>query len=434
MPAWREQARLLRAAAGTEPGRLRVLGAALAGLVLLFGAVTSWEISVRHSAAHTALESSQPLSADAAAVYRSLADANTSAAAGFLADGEDGAELRARYADDIANASELLTHAAAHSDGSPRAQHHIRVLAEELPVYTGLVEAARANERQGLPLGSAYLRYADTRMQEVLLPAAEALYRLEHSSFHSDTRLAGGRPWLSGGLGVLVLGALGWAQVRHFRRTNRVFSPGLLAAGTATAVLLGWLAGAHLLARSALDEAERTGARSLEVLHEARSEALKARGTENMLLVSRGADNDFEQRFERGMDRLAGRIPDAPGGLLDRAVRLADDEAGRRPLERAVADAAAWRARHAEAIARELAGDHEAAVALVIGEEGSAGLFDRIDENLEQAVEHEQRQFERAAERGRDRLAGLSGGIVVLTLAGMAGVLTGIGRRLSEYR
>lgn len=75
----------LRTAATTEPGRLQIIGAVLAALVVVFGAVTAFEISDRAAAADAVLSRSQPLSADAASVYRSLADADTAASSGFLA-------------------------------------------------------------------------------------------------------------------------------------------------------------------------------------------------------------------------------------------------------------------------------------------------------------------------------------------------------------
>src|SRR5690348_9924418 len=75
-PAVAEAADRLRAAATTEPGRLRLIGAVLALLVVSFGAVTAFQMADRASAADDVLHSSQPLSAGAADIYRSLADAN----------------------------------------------------------------------------------------------------------------------------------------------------------------------------------------------------------------------------------------------------------------------------------------------------------------------------------------------------------------------
>ena len=70
-----------------------------------------------------------------------------------------------------------------------------RTLATQLPVYTGLVEAARANNRQGFPVGAAYLRRASDLMRTTLLNAAEDVYTVEAHRTNADykTGTANGR-------------------------------------------------------------------------------------------------------------------------------------------------------------------------------------------------------------------------------------------------
>ncbi|MCK2143529.1 hypothetical protein MWG58_21770, partial [Streptomyces sp. WAC00276] len=75
----------LRAQARTVPGGLRVVAGLLTVLIGAFGVVASFQVAEGSDAARDVLSRSQPLSADAAAVYRSLADANTAASSGFLA-------------------------------------------------------------------------------------------------------------------------------------------------------------------------------------------------------------------------------------------------------------------------------------------------------------------------------------------------------------
>ncbi|WSA46183.1 hypothetical protein OIE51_19500 [Streptomyces sp. NBC_01803] len=432
--AFAEGVARLRAAARTEPGRLRIIGAVVAGLLLLLGGVTFAEISARADDADTVRGSSQPLSARAAEIYRSLADANTTAAAGFLAGADEDPEMRRRYERDIDTAAELLAEAAAHSSGSAEAQRHIALLNEALPDYTGLVETARTNNRQGLPLGGAYLRYADERMQQTMLRAAEALYALETERFQQDLDDARAWPLASMVIGLTVLAVLLWAQRRDYLRTNRVFNQGLLAATAATTVLLLWLGGAHAMARSALTDADENAAQSLSSLYGAWTEALKARGDESITLVARGAGSESENSYQAHMARLAGEEGPADS-LLNRARELADDADGRDPVERAIDATEDWRARHTEARRLELAGEYQESVEMVIGVEDSTGeSFDAVDASLAEAVDHEQFEFTRGANDGHAALGGLRGGAVLLTLLGAAGAVLGIGRRLSEYR
>jgi hypothetical protein len=440
-PSWPHAlTRRIRAAATTEPGRLRGIAALLALLVLTFGALTTWQVSTRAAAADAVVSHSQPLSEDAARIYRSLADADTVAAAGFLAGGDEPRSVRERYERDIRRASELLAEAAAESEGSESAQRRIAELNRELPRYTGMVEAARANNRQGLPLGGAYLRYANQRMHEKLLPAARELHQAESAQLREDYADARAWPWLATVAGLAALGALGWAQRRHYLRTNRVLSPGLVGATAATLVALLWLAAGSAIARSSLGESDEHGARSLQALNEAWIGALQARSAENMWLVARGAGGEYAKESVAHLTRVQGPAPKPGkkdvGGVIDEAYRLADDQAGRQPVMEAQHGLHVWYQRHKKARAAEDAGDYEAAVEVVIGREGDTTreAFDMVDTNLRKASAHEQAEFEEAAGDGSAALTGLAPGGAVLAVLGAAAALAGVGRRLSEYR
>jgi hypothetical protein len=431
--AWTEGVRLLRRAVTTEPGRLRVIGAVLALLILVFGAVTAWQFSERTSAADSAVEHSQPLSADAARIYRSLADANIAASSGFLAGGSESRAVRQRYEKDISEASALLASAAANSKGSTSAQRQITKLNRQLPVYTGLVESARANNRQGLPLGGAYLRYANEQMRGELLPAARLLYTAQSERLDDDYADATEWPWFALAAGAIAIGALVWAQRRNYQRTNRVFNVGLLSATAASLVALLWLTGAHAVAQSDLNESDQQGAQSLRVLNQAWIGALQARGDENMTLVARGAGSEYEQGHRKQMGEVAGKSKG--GGFLGNAWSLADDTEGRRPVAEARKSVELWRERHEKARAQDDGGDYESAVEMVIGGKGSTGeTFDQVDGSLGKATAHEQTEFETKAGDGRGALSSVAAGAVVLSLLGAGAAVLGISRRLAEYR
>ncbi|MET7297085.1 hypothetical protein ABZS79_34175 [Streptomyces griseoloalbus] len=426
----------LRKAATTEPGRLRIIGAVLAALVVAFGAVTAWQTTGRAAAADDVLTSSQPLSSDAADIYRSLADANTAASSGFLAGGQETAASRDRYEKDIRTAAAKLVNAAANSAPDSPSAATITKLNRLLPEYKGLVERARTYNRQGFPVGGAYLRYANEKMQKEMLPAAEDLYTKENQRLRSDYADATPYPWPAMALGVLALAALAWAQRRTFLRTNRVLNHGLVAATAAATVVLLWLTLGHTLARSHLDDSYDHGVRSLNVLHDARIASLKARGNENLTLVARGAETTKvgDETFD-AYDHDFGRDMDALTKGLTRAADLADDDSGARPVDSAVGNMTEWKKRHAAAREQDENGNYQQALDMVIGAKGATGeCFDNVDENLATALAHEEREFEQAAGDGRDALAGLPLGAAALAVLGAVGAVLGIGRRLSEYR
>ncbi|WP_443065594.1 hypothetical protein [Streptomyces sp. NBC_00557] len=426
----------LRSAATTEPGRLRIIGAVLALLVVVFGAVTAWQASERAAAADDVLHRSQPLSSGAADIYRSLADANTAASSAFLAGGQETAASRDRYEKDIRTAAGGLVTAAANAEPGSASEATIARLNRLLPEYKGLIERARTYNRQGYPVGGAYLRYANEKMQKEMLPAAEDLYTTENQRLDADYGDATPYPWLAIALGVLALAALGWAQHRMYRRTNRVLNHGLVAASAATAIALLWLVVGHMVARSDLNGSYDHGIRSLTVLHDARIASLKARGNENLSLVARGAEtvtvggrtyDAYYYDFDKDMTVL--------GDGLTRAEKLADDRGGTTPVKAAEGNMAVWKQRHAAARTEDENGNFQQALDKVIGAEGATGeCFDSVDRNLAQAIGHEQDEFARAAGDGRDAMTGLPVGAAVLAVLGAAGALAGVGRRLSEYR
>ncbi|MEU6763409.1 hypothetical protein ABZ916_12890 [Streptomyces sp. NPDC046853] len=443
-PAWIETRDRLRAAATTEPGRLRIIGAVLALLVVAFGAVTTWQMSDRSAAADSVLNRSQPLSDDAAAIYRSLADANTAASSGFLAGGQEPKEVRDRYNRDIDRASEKLANAASNAGSDSSASASVEKLNKLLPEYTGLIERARAGNRQGLPLGGAYLRYANDKMQNQMLPAAEELYTAEKERLNDDYADAKPYPWFAIALGVLALGALFWAQRRNYRRTNRVLNHGLVAATAASTVVLLWLVAGHTFARSGLGDSYDHGVKSLNVLNDARISSLKARSNENLTLVSRGAetvevgaDKEIKDKFDVDYQKQMKQLGSVDSGLLGEAAAIAEDAEGKNPVEEAAKNVSVWKDRHKTARDSDDAGDYKGALAKVVGDksdEPTGECFDNVDTALETALTHERDEFELAAEDGKGAMTGIPEGAAVLAVLGAAGAVLGIGRRLSEYR
>ncbi|MFF4140532.1 hypothetical protein ACFY0A_03900 [Streptomyces sp. NPDC001698] len=440
--AFAEGAERLRAAATTEPGRLRIIGAVLALLVLAFGAVTALQATDRASAADDVLHRSQPLSSDAADIYRSLADANTMATSGYLAGLQETTATRERYEADVRTAAAKLVTAAANSaPGSPSAAT-ITKLNEFLPRYKGLVESARANNRQGFPVGGAYLRAANETMQDEMLPAAEDLYQKENQRLRSDYGDATPYPWAAIALGVVALAALAWAQRRNYQRTNRVLNHGLVAATAATTVVLLWLVIGHSVARAGLNGSYTHGVRSLNVLHDARIASLKARSDENLTLVSRGAetktlkDGTVMDAYDWAYDQELGTL----ARTLSRAGALAEDPGGRKPVDTANESMKVWKQRHELARQANDSGDYQKARDRVIGTtakdrtESTGECFDNVDASLASALTHETGRFRQAAQDGRAAMTGLPAGSAVLAVFAAAGAVLGIGRRLSEYR
>ncbi|QYX80003.1 hypothetical protein [Streptomyces akebiae] len=447
--AFAEGADRLRAAATTEPGRLRIIGAVLALLVVAFGSVTAWQMNDRAAAADDVLHGSQPLSSAAADIYSSLADANTAASSGFLAGGQETKQSRDEYEGEIKEAADNLAIAASASETGSNSEKRVAELNALLPEYKGLVERARANNRLGYPLGGAYLRYANDKMQNQMLPKAKEIYDNENERLRDDYADATSYPWAAIALGAVAIGGLVWAQRRNYRRTNRVLNHGMVAATAASTVVLLWLAVGHTVARSGLNDSYDSGVRSLTALNDARIASLRARGNENLTLISRGAQTteitvDGEPRAVDEFDHNFGLEMATLEKQLAAAERLADDDSGKNPVRAAGAGMEEWRDRHDNARAADDKGDYQCALDQVIGgrsttdcpdgDKPTGECFDEVDKNLGIASAYEKREFLTAAQGGRDAMLGLPVGAAVLAVLGAAGAVLGIGRRLSEYR
>ncbi|WP_431680891.1 hypothetical protein [Kitasatospora sp. KL5] len=431
----------LRRAVGTPPGRLRLAGAALVALVLLFGGTAARQSDTRATATDQVVEHSQPLSRDAAEIYRSLADADTTAASGFLLAGDEPAELRKRYEEDLATAGELLTRAAARTTASSEAQRFIAQLNRQLPQYAGLVETARADNRLGLPLGGAYLRYASGLMQNTMLPAAQQLVAAESDRLDEDFDAAESVPWAAVLLGLAALAALGAYQVQLFRRTNRVFNPGLVAASAAVAAATLWLTVGGMVASGSLEAGRSHGAEPLRVLGQARTEALQARAAENLNLVARGASDSYTKRWQAVSEALGGKHAEGGGrtgtGTLVRAADLAPTGEAERRLAEARKQFSAWDGRHDAAAASDRAGDYEAALraTVAVGSDATTeAAWAAMDRELAAAGKAEQARFTSETSGVAGGYEVLAVGAAVLAVLAAAGIVRGIGRRLAEYR
>jgi alkylhydroperoxidase/carboxymuconolactone decarboxylase family protein YurZ len=420
----------IAARARSTPGRFALLMALLSVLGMLAGVAVVVGLVQRAAKVDAVSTRSGPLTVQAQQLYRSLSDADATAASAFLSNGVEPAALRDRYQSDLAAASAAL---AAVTAGSDTSGADIGRLTAQLPVYAGLVETARTYNRLGRPLGAAYLREASGLMRTELLPAAQRLYSGETAALRDDRWGGAGFPWLAMPLLVITLLGLVWAQRHVSRRTRRLVNLGLLAATGATLLMLAWVTLSWAVVRAHLDAAERAGSAQVEVLAQARTAALQARADEALTLVARGSGGDFDKDFDKSMNTLAG---DGLGGLLALARQQAGDPKVRGAVVAAQDHVKDWRAAHKQLRDKDNGGDYLSAVTMAIGaDQGSAAsAFTKLDNDLASAITEANGAFGREARAAGQGLTGAVPGSVVLTLLLLAGVVAGLQQRIAEYR
>jgi hypothetical protein len=425
--------RLVRTFQGslTTPERLRRVAA-----VLVVGCVVTAVVSVLAGVARTdAVRDSGTrivaLSADAAELYRSLADADATATRGYVSGGLEPTAVRARYDNDITRAADRLVHAANGLPVGDAAAARVAMMASQLETYTGLMETARAYNRVGLPLGQAYLSSASRLMSTTILPAVEQLRQTQKAALATAYQRGGAVPYAVLLLGVAVLAGVVDHAVLERRRTNKILNMGLLAAGATLVIALLWWVVAVTVAGDHLEGARRhsDAARALD---DARTAVLLARSNESLVLVARSGGGSSDQSFSTQVERVVGSGGD--GGLLAEAVRSVPDSAAQIQVIRTALED--WRAAHRRVRELDDGGQYPQAVASVTGAEptGSSATFERLDAALEKVSVTERGAFTVENRSAGSALTGLTVGPAMLALLATAAVLVGIGQRVGEYR
>lgn len=422
--------RFIRLAART-PGRLRIVVVVLVVLGIALGGTSL--LDVRHRADLVMQMSGRDgLSAVSVLdIYPALADADASAASGFLASGASRAAWRSRYENDIARAAAAIAVASRNTGDDRASMATLARLNTALPVYTGLVETARALAQQGLPLGFAYLREASELLRGTLLVAAQQVYVAENARVAAAQAPAIRFPWQVVVLGGLVLAALVLAQLYVAWRTHRYLNVGLAVATVAALAMVTWVVQATSSAAQQVKAARENGTQQIELLSQARIDSSRARADEVLSLLAQGNGKVFDDDFAETTADLSG-----PDGVLVRANDAASDQPHRSVIAFAQDRASAWQAIHQHVRDLDRGGLYPEAVALAMdtGPTGGATVFGQLEETVRQALADRRDGFQKHSARAVHALIVIDLGVAALTIVLFLGVVVGLQRRIAEYR
>ncbi|HET7474933.1 MAG TPA: hypothetical protein VFJ97_02795 [Dermatophilaceae bacterium] len=405
-----------RALAGT-PGRLRLAAVASVLASLAFGLVAGLVFrNVDAGLGYAEANAAQLIRIQA--INTNLMRADAAATNAFLVGGLEPAAVRADYTAAVGQATTLIAEAARAQPADGRA---LAALNQTLVSYTGLVESARANNRQGLPVGAQYLRIASADLRAQALPLLSNLLEANQARTTDETGAAGRQQlWLVAALlafvAVVVISAV-WLA----RRTKRVLNLPLTVG--AVAVVAVAVAGWSLLnsVSTAVATAQRTTYQRTLDAAQARIAAFDAKSNESLTLINRGSGAAQEAAWKaRAAIALAGSQAVDDG---TRSTRLAP----------------AWQ-RYAE-VHRQVrtlddGGDWNRAVTLATtaAATGANAAFDGYDTASGQALTAAGREFT-ASLADQRRLLPFLGWLGLLAGLGAAvGSWYGVSLRLEEYR
>jgi hypothetical protein len=421
---------------GTTPQLIALAMVALVVASLVWGGVGAWTASQHASAASDVVHASEPLSFEARQLYQSLSDADVTATTAFLTGPQESLAVRQHYQADIAQAGADLSDLTAAASSSPAMRTSLAAVSAGLPVYTGYVSEAHADDALGYQLtGGSFMQVASEQMHLTLLPAARSIYAQANAGLAARSAQATGLPWvvvtlvISLALAVVLYRSQRWLS----RRTRRTFNLGLLGASLALAIAAIWLLASFAVARSDFQTAEGHGSSPAQALAEATIAVQQARGDEILNLISRSGSTSFQGDFAARTHEVG------PGaGSLLAAAAAAANQGSRvsRLIAAAGSDARSWYATGASIFSLDLASNYAAETSLVTGTGpgSSAAGFTRLESDLTAVIADDQGVFSTDASAGAGAFGGLEVAFIVAAILMAAGSAWGLSQRLGEYR
>lgn len=353
-------------------------------------------------------------------LYYSLADADAAAATGILDSPAPPLRFTQRYQDDLTAADAALAEGSVDVAGDPAAFAQLETIDEQLSVYTGLIGTAQADNRIGYPVGGAYLREASNLLEHTMLPEVSQVQQAEISARSASASDSGGIPlWaLLAGL-VAVFGCV-WTWRLLDRSTRRRINAGLAAGMLISVVLLGWTVVASARASSDMTTAT-ADFQQVSLAQEARSDLAQMSAEEALSVVSRGEDI------------VAGDIGTAAIAAQASLTDLEHDPA-------AAGSAAVTSLAGALTTIKkdESAGDYIDATSTMVGTGttvgGSQVQATALAATLATSVQQDQAKYQSDSQKAVGAYLGGPWPVLVLGLLAAAVAVSGINRRIAEYR
>jgi hypothetical protein len=412
----------------TTPGRLVLISISVVVGAVVFGVIATSAEQSRERAAKAARLQTEPLLAQAASLYTALSDANATEATALLSGGLEPPLKRSRYQADLRIASDALATLTREAGTSASARAALNMIANQLPVYSGLVESARANNRQGFPIGAAYLRQAVLLSTTTMLPAADAIYRTEAQRLINDYRTGTANTslitFIVASVAALILLLL--AQRYAARISHRILNVGMLVATVAVAAVSVWGVVALINEQNSLSAAQRRGSDSVEVVSAATVLLSRAQGDLSLTLVNRGSDTIDQTDFNT--------VQPALGGLIGEMSALARRTDAGAAANQSDADYASYLAQAHLIRAREKKGQLTGLTGALALEPATAAISDQLSNHLTGQIGAAQARFARAASDATSAVDGLSIAIPVITALAAVAALLGLRQRINEYR
>lgn len=338
------------------------------------------------------------------AIQSTLLRADSLATSAFLVGGLEPPAQRAAYDDAINTVTRQVAEAA---EAQPADRDALAALNQAVTAYATTVTQARDNNRQGFPVGSAYLSGASSSLRTDALPIVSAL--VVANSVRAEDEMSAQRPWFVVLPGLLALALLWWLNTRMAAVFRRRFNVGLATAFVGVAVMT-LVALVVSIGQRGDNNDLRSGSYKLAVDEAtARSAGNDARANESLRLINRGSGAAFEEAYVAAKATVEATVI---GGTLELWSTYDD--------------------LHSEVVTLDDSGQWDQAVAQATGP-ASTSAFDAFDTDARDVVAVSARSATNQLRTGNAAILVLSAVSLLVGLAA-AGVCTwGFAARRQEY-
>jgi hypothetical protein len=430
-----------RRAALSTPSSLRGLLALLVLLSLAWGAFAGWTAIAHSSAADAVVTTDQGASQEAAQMYEAIADADATVTASYLKSPEPQLTALERFANDIQKAAANLDKLEA-GGGNSATTTALAAIGPGLNTYSGDVSDAKTEFAMGYTLtGGSFLQVASEEAHLVLLPSANTVFTQENAALSAASDQATELPTLIGAIAAAVAVGVVFVRAQRWltRRTNRVFSVGLVLASVLLVVSTLWLAVGFFAGRADLNRGIGHGSAPAQTLDLAGIGVQQIRGDAVLNVISRSGNTKFVDDF----NKTSAQVGPAPGGTAGTSTLLGSAAAAQLPGSAGAADVAvaerdatAWYAANAQVYKLDNESNYTAEKDSVVGTTpGTSGAgYTALESTINAASLADQAVFKSSATSGAHTLDPLAGVVIAAAILMALTSAWAIARRLAEYR
>lgn len=416
----------------TTPGQIVTMMLVLTLALIAAGVSMSQTMAARQQSMDVLVNSTEPMSNAAHTLITSLSQADTIATGTFVQPGisteYDLNRFMASVDTAVVAANQVLEGAVESGARDEDIRRLVQQIQRDLPVYAGLMERAKTNQRMGNPVSVAYMSSSSDIMRTRMLGNATQLFDLTRQQVADEMERLSRPQWvpLSGLVAALIFLAL--AQLWLWRVFRRRLNKGFLAATVMMVAAIAWAGGANYAVwRSGQLEFEKA-AQPWEELATARIMAQETRTDEIFALLRRQSVSATDSTFDTTYAQVSTALDAAEASETDTRVV----ESARQALDQ-------WRGAHEELVGTLADGQFDHAVEVLTapnpspGVPSSARAYTQLDSALADLIGQSRQNMREFIGVSLDAMKAVAGAVLALTALSVVAIWLGIRRRLGEY-